>query len=69
MSDNKKDDYGYFGTGIDLSLIHIYSRPPEPQSGAFYGAYGAVIGLLYAKLNKRGVAGVYMALVPAMRCV
>ena len=29
-------------------------------------AYGAVIGLLYAKLNKRGVAGVYMALVPAM---
>ena len=27
-------------------------------------AYGAVIGLLYAKLNKRGVAGVYMALVP-----
>ena len=29
-------------------------------------AYGAVIGLLYAKLNKRGVAGVYMALVSAM---
>lgn len=29
-------------------------------------AYGAVIGLLYAKLNKRGVAGVYMALVPGM---
>ena len=28
--------------------------------------YGAVIGLLYAWTNKRGAAGVYMALVPAM---
>lgn len=29
-------------------------------------AYGLLIGLLYARLHRRGVAGVYMALVPAM---
>ena len=58
------------GAAAPLLRFALFGMPPLFPTGLAMcfelAAYGAVIGLLYAKLNKRGVAGVYMALVPAM---
>ena len=52
--------------GLAVGAVMPLLRPTGIGMAFELAAYGAVIGLLYAKLNKRGVAGVYMALVPAM---